>query len=196
MKIEIAIIILLGPSCAVAADLINFTPGSPIKSSEINANFQELGNRNQIVQGQANALESRMSTLESSSPQGPNSVLTLFSTATTFDGAGTRRAMNGACQSVDSNSGFCSLERIQNASANGHLVFSSAFNGGWIDKLPPVMQNTQGSSQVATTYYYDLSTITCGGWLSASGGSIFMTTSGAITNSSSCASANFVVCCK
>jgi hypothetical protein len=170
----------------LGVELQRFSPGSAIRSSEINANFSEVESRIQVLDARLGGIETSIGSGNGST--GLSAPLQIFLTNQTLSANAGRRAMNEACKAIDGAASFCSLRRIKNASENLGISFSSGFSGGWVDIFPEL-----GSTDSATLG-------SCQGWGSISsspgvGGGATVNEQGQVTGAS-CAVQQRAVCCK
>lgn len=131
---RVLFLLLLVPS-AWSADLVTFNPGDPIRSSDVNGNFNELASRAQQVSADVDSLTVRVQALEAGRSAAV-AKLQVFSTTQTFLGDAGRNAMNAACAASDARASFCSRNRYIDAIDSRGIDLTGLVAEGWLDNPP------------------------------------------------------------
>ncbi len=182
-----SLIICVNSYAAGDAVTHSFSAGGSIVATEMNANFQDLANRNDATQTQVTQNATAISNLQS------NEVAVLQylgNTPTTLDGGQGIRAMNELCQASFSGSRMCTTEEYANT-----ITFPAAeLDDAWIR---PVIVGLDASSAMDTISGQSSSYgLACAGWssLMPSAKGMVVSGSGEMTTNS-CASPVKVSCC-
>lgn len=185
-----SLIICVNSYAAGDAVTHSFSAGGSIVATEMNANFQDLANRNDATQTQVTQNATAISNLQS------NEVAVLQylgNTPTTLDGGQGIRGMNELCQVSFSGSRMCTTEEYANT-----ITYPAAELGvAWIRPVIVGLDGTVGMDAISGHAGYD-GELTCSGWESSSSTKMGMSVSanGAMEpNDCDSASAVKVSCC-
>ena len=184
-----SLIICVNSYAAGDAVTHSFSAGGSIVATEMNANFQDLANRNDATQTQVTQNATAISNLQS------NEVAVLQylgNTSTTLDGGQGIRTMNELCQASFSGSRMCTTEEYANT-----ITFPTAeLDEAW---TRPVLVGLDTSTSMDSISEQSSSYgLACSGWSSTHPSTKGMVVSGSgkmTTNSCAVSSPVKVSCC-